>query len=385
MLRTLWVRRSLRFLIPPACVLSLQLVLYPAPLGIVLQGVVVGLLGALVAVGMALIYRSNRILNFAQVELGLAPSVLCVYLITFSAMNYVLAVAIGLVGSVLVGAIIELAIVRRFFRAPRLILTVATIGLSQLLVAVSYFIPTIWNQPLLPISIHVPLTWSFTVNPLVFSADYVVALIVAPVALLAVALMLRYSNLGVAVRASAERADRAAMLGVPVKRLETIVWIVASVLSFIGVLLQAQILGVPPAPNFNYTVLLAALAAMVLGNMEHLPTIAMSAVVIGVLQQSVIWDQSNPYLPDAVIAGVVVATLVVRRVATSRLVFGAISSWSASELVRPIPRELRQLWEVRTARIILALLSIGAAIWLPWLVSGNAGNQLKLTGIVVFT
>ena len=338
-----WTTRAVRCVVPAACVIAFQVVAYPIPWGLTLQGVVIGLLGALVAVGMALVYRSNGILNFAQVELGLAPTVLSVSLITYSAMNYFVALAIGLAGAVLVGAVVELAIIRRFFRSPRLILTVATIGLSQLLVGAALFIPKIWNAQPLPIIVHIPLSFQFAVNPLVFTADHVAAMVVAPLCLLGVALLLRYTSIGIAVRASAERADRASMLGVPVKRLETIVWVVAAVLSFIGIFLQAGILGVPVGAAFNYTVLLSALAALVLGNFVNLPAIALSAVALGVLQQGVLWDQINdPQLIDAVLAAVVIVAIVVRRVGSSRLVAGSVSTWSISDAVRPVPIELRR-------------------------------------------
>jgi branched-subunit amino acid ABC-type transport system permease component len=74
------MRRVGATVIPALAVLAVQLIFFPMPFGVVLEGVIVGLLGALVAVGMALIYRANRVLNFAQVQLGLAPTVLAVSL-----------------------------------------------------------------------------------------------------------------------------------------------------------------------------------------------------------------------------------------------------------------------------------------------------------------
>ena len=110
--------------------------------GLVVQGITVGMLGALVALGMALVYRANRILNFAQGDLGLVPVSLAVDLILFSSLNYFLALRRSASrGAVVVGAVVELALVRRFFRAPRLILTVATIGLAQLLAFAALFMP----------------------------------------------------------------------------------------------------------------------------------------------------------------------------------------------------------------------------------------------------
>jgi branched-chain amino acid transport system permease protein len=370
-------------LLPALSVLAVQLIFFPLPLGVMLQGVIVGLLGALVAVGMALVYRANRILNFAQVELGLAPTVLAVSLITYSGVNYFLAAAVGLTASILLGSIVELIIIRRFFNSPRLILTVATIGLSQLLVAGALFIPMIWGQQPTASVIHIPISLSFSIFPLVFTADHVAALIVAPLALLGVALMLRYTSIGIAIRASAERADRASLLGIPVKRLQTIVWAVAAVLSFIGIFLQAGILGLPVGLDLSYTVLLAALAALVLGNLVQLPAIALAAVALGILQQGVLWNhESDPGLVDPVLAGVVIVALLVRRASSSRA--DTVSTWAVSDEVRPLPRELRSLTEVKAVRWIGALVAVGLVLSLPWLLSGNAGNQLKATAVLIF-
>ena len=208
------LRQAVTTFAPALAILAVQLLFFPLPLGMAFQGLILGLLGALVAVGMALIYRANRILNFAQSELGAVPTVLAVSLVTYAGINYFLAVTVGLLAAVLLGTVVELAVIRRFFNAPRLILTVATIGLSQLLVVASLFIPAIWDARPTTNQIHVPITFRFTIDPLVFSSDHLVALIVAPLALVGVAVLLRGTAVGIAIRASAERADRAALLGV---------------------------------------------------------------------------------------------------------------------------------------------------------------------------
>jgi branched-chain amino acid transport system permease protein len=378
--------RSIAAVVVPAlALLAFQLVCFPMPLGVMLQGVIIGLLGALVAVGMALVYRANRILNFTQVQLGLAPTVLVVSLVVYGGFNYFLATTIGLVASVLLGSVIELVVIRRFFNSPRLILTVATIGLAQLLAAGALFIPDIWGQQPTAAVIHVPISFTFSIFPLVFTADDVAALIIAPLALLAVTLLLRYSSIGIAIRASAERSDRAGMLGIPVKRLQTVVWALAGVLSFIGVFLQSGILGLPVGLDLSFTVLLAALAALVLGNLTELPTIGLAAIALGVLQQGVLWNhESDPGLVDPVLAAVVIVVLLARRVGSSRAESNAVSSWVTADEVRPVPHELRPLAEVRAVRWVGALVVAGAVLALPWLLRSNAGNQLKATAVLIF-
>jgi branched-chain amino acid transport system permease protein len=359
------------------------LLVYPMPAGVVVKGLILGLLGAMIAVGMALIYRANRILNFAQGDLGTAPTVLVVCLVVYGGWNYFLALGIGVVGALAVGALVELAIIRRFFRSPRLILTVATIGLAQLLSLGAIFIPLIWGKRPATNQIHFPLTFHFTVEPIVFSADYVVALVVAPLALLAVAALLRYTSIGVAIRASAESADRASLLGVPVKRLHTVVWSIAALLSFLGVFLQAGINGLPVISTLNLSVLLAALAALTLGNLIDLPAVVASAVVLGLLQQGITWNNPrNPEMVEPILALVIVVCLLLRRVGSTRADQDQSSSWNVSDEVRPLPHELRHLPEVRAVRWGGATLVVAAAVALPyWL---GVGDQLKATAAVVF-
>ena len=333
------------------------------PFGVVLQGVIVGLLGALVAVGMALVYRANRILNFAQVQLGLAPTVLAVSLIVYAGVNYFLAATVGLIGSILVGSIVELVIIRRFFNSPRLILAVATIGLSQLLAAGALFIPMIWGKQPTTSIVHVPISLSFSIFPLVFTADHMAALIIAPLALLGVAAAAalhrhRHRRSGPAPSGPTGPACSA----IPVKRLQTVVWAVAAVLSFIGVFLQAGILGLPVGIDLSYTVLLAALAALVLGNLVDLPTIALAAVALGVLQQGVLWNhESDPGLVDPVLAA---SSWSWPASAPDQLVAGrrrrGVDLGGLGDEVRPLPRELRSCTEVRAVRWVGALVVAGA-------------------------
>src|SRR5437868_4078129 len=121
-----------------ACLLAFYWVLerlWPAPAGVILKGMVIGGLYALIALGLALIYRASRIINFAQGDLGGAPAALAVLLIVASGVPYLLAIGAGLLAGILLGIVVEFLVIRRFAKAPRLILTVATIGLSAVLAA----------------------------------------------------------------------------------------------------------------------------------------------------------------------------------------------------------------------------------------------------------
>ncbi len=118
---------------PAVAIIILQLIVYPLPAGVWLLGFVLGMLGSLVALGLALVQRANRVINFAQADLGTVPTAFAYGCITSSwALPWLLSFAIGLVGAVILGALVEFLLVRRFFKSSRLVLTVATIGISQL-------------------------------------------------------------------------------------------------------------------------------------------------------------------------------------------------------------------------------------------------------------
>ncbi|MEY2432220.1 MAG: branched-chain amino acid transport system permease protein livM [Acidimicrobiaceae bacterium] len=106
-------------------------IIYPAPTSILVLGLVNGSLSGLIAVGLVLVYRANRIVNFAQFDIGGAIAVLTALLIG-KGMNFFPAALIGLVTAIALGALIEIVFIRRFAKAPRLQLTVATIGIAQL-------------------------------------------------------------------------------------------------------------------------------------------------------------------------------------------------------------------------------------------------------------
>ncbi len=109
--------------------------------GVMLGGTISGLLTALVALGIAIVYRANRIVNFSAADLGETPAILALLLYSSQGWNIYLATATGLVGAVVLGVLVEFLFLRRFFRAPRLILTVATIGVTQVVVALGLLLP----------------------------------------------------------------------------------------------------------------------------------------------------------------------------------------------------------------------------------------------------
>jgi branched-chain amino acid transport system permease protein len=373
--------RLARSLGPAIAVLALQQIAFPAPSGIVVRGLVVGGLTALIALGMALVYRANRIINFAQADLGLAPTILTFLLLDEAGVPYPVAVLVGLLAAVALGAVTERVVIRRFARSPRLLVTIATIGLSQVLVAAAVLLPRLWDLDIVAGRIAPPLDATWQIGGINFDANDLSGLIVTPLLILAVSVFLRHSDAGTAIRASADSADRAALLGVPVARLQTLVWSLAGFLAFAAVFLRSGILDVPSGSALGFGVLLRALVALLLGRLTDLTGVTAAAVALGVLEMGIGWNH-DPSVIDPILGVIVIVALIWRRREVGRIDLADAAAWRAADEVRPVPRSLAATTRARLIRLgTLAVIGTGA-VALPAVLSVD--QQFKAAAMLIY-
>jgi branched-chain amino acid transport system permease protein len=354
---------------------------WPAPFGVLVQGMVIGGLTALIAFGIALIYRANRIVNFAQGELGGVPASLAVLLIVGPGLPYALALPIGVAAAIVLGGLVEFLFIRRFFKAPRLVLTVVTIALSLLLAVGGILLPRAFNITTPPQSFPSPFDWSFAIGQTIFRGNDIIAMLAVPAVIVALAAFFRYTNVGIAVRASAENADRAFLLGIPVKRIQTVVWIVATVLSSVAIFMRAGIVGLPIGRVLGPSILVRALAAAVIARMERLPTIFGASLLLGVIESAIIFHTGRGVIADPILFMIIVGALLFqRRRDTARADEG--SSWQAAAETRPIPPELRRVAEILWGRRGLYGAVIAFTLLLPAIMSDS---QINLAAVIVIS
>ena len=182
---------------------------FGSPLGVILQGVVIGGITSFIAFGIALIYRSSRIINFAQGDLGGVPASFGVLLMLGPGVPFFLALPIALAAAIVLGAFVEFVVLRRFFKAPRLILTVVTIGLSQILAGLATVLPNLFDLSSAGVSFESPIGVSFSIGSTVFDGNEIMAMLSVPIVLVALTWFLGRTSYGVAIRASAESSDTA--------------------------------------------------------------------------------------------------------------------------------------------------------------------------------
>lgn len=361
------------------------------PAGILFLGFTVGLVNALVAAGIVLIYRTSRIINFAQGALGAVGGLFAFNYTVISGWPYLLAALVGLVASALIGMAVELGIIRRFFFAPRLVLTALTIVLALFLTFAAGFL---FLAPIFPgiedvgpqeLSAQVSLPFSdfaFRVGDLAldFGFGHVFAIGMSLLALAGLGLFLRLSRVGTAIRAVSENAERASLLGISIKSLSTIVWTIAAALAGLGVILTGSITRFADVSGIAPAALVPALAAAVVGRMRSLPIAAVMAVAIAVVRQAVQWNYSDQVvLVDGGIFLIIAIGLLVQRKEFQRSEQTEAASWEASEEIRPIPRELIQVTGVRLSRWVLIAVVIGGVLLFPWV---TTTGPIQLAGFI---
>ncbi len=279
------------------------------PSFVLVQGVITGLGYGLLAMGLVLIYKTNRILNFAQGQLGVVAAVFMVKCFYDFGFNYWFALVLSVVLAGAVGALSEL-LLRRIFNRPRVLVMVATIGLSQVLfvfTALPFIRPKNLYKPF-----PVPFDISFHIGTYLFTPGEVMTLVLAPLVAMALAVFVKWSPWGLAMRAMAENADSARLSGVWVRRTSTVAWTVAGVLSAFTAILAAPGQTSSLTEVLSPELLLLALTAAMVGAMVNLTAAFVAAIAVGVIQEVLVWNLSSTAQVDLILFAIVSVVLLVR-------------------------------------------------------------------------
>ncbi len=348
-----------------------------APNGILLQGLIAGLSYGLLAVGLVLIYRTNRVLNFAQGQIGVIAAVFLAKLTADFGFNYWFALVLSVGLAAAVAALSEL-VLRRLFNRPRVLVMVATIGLSSVLfvlTALPFIRPHNLSRP-----VPVPFDLSFTLGPAIITPPEVLTLIVAPLVTLALIVAVRATSWGLAMRAMSENADSARLSGVWIRRTSTLTWTVAGALSAFTAILNAPAQTSALTQALSPDLLVFALAAALLGAMLNLTVAFVAGIGMGVFIELLDWNVASPAQQFLVIFAVVMAVLVVRVRALrvgARSVERTTWSFGGATTVRVAADALR-----RRVSFTGIWLTIAVAALLPLVLS--VGNDFLFSQVCIY-
>jgi len=367
--------------------LALELV-YPAfrgesgrpPLGVLFNGLVEGSLVALTAVALILVYRSSRIINFAQVALGSAAGLMVTQLSSGYHLNVLAALPLALLAAVFAGVLAELAL-RRFARAPRLLVTVATITLApaatlvmgRVVAALDPLPPGARQAGASLRTVAIPFSgFTFRIDPLPFSFAHLFTLGSMVVALLGVGLFLKITRYGRAVRAAADNPEGAALLGINTRMLSLVVWALAALLSGLASVASLTLHGIDIAGrDGGASALLPALAAAMIAGFESIPLAAFVALWIQVIEQGTQWAYPNAGFVEPGLLLLIVGAVLLRRGSLQRRQLTESGLWDTVRELRPAPAALRALPGIRRSRATVLLAVAALAIVFPFVASAG--------------
>lgn len=414
-----------------ALLLAICLVLPERPgLGDAIDGLTAGAALALPAIALILIYRSNRILNFAQIvvasvvatlmttltaggaeagrhfgyfPLARAVGSVCsscvetvpataefgtVYVLGRSAYltTYWLSLVLALLAAVGL-SLLCFVVIRRFRKAPRMLVTVATIFLALILAGVRNQVPPrLYNasqrdHPAPLLAVPPPFDWSFSAGSVRISTPAVLTLLATALSTVAVVLYVRRSRAGTAIRAAAENESRAGTLGVDAGAMTMRLWVVAGLLAGVAGVLIAMSVGSPLDRGSALTVgvLVRVLAVVALARLTSIPTALAAAATLGIFQRTIQSSYGSTEPLDGTLLVIIAVALLVQRARARRADIEQAAGWQADREIRPIPRELRSLpvvrsW-VRTGSVLLMAVLLG----LPWILSAGQAYQASVS------
>jgi branched-chain amino acid transport system permease protein len=195
--------------------------------------------------------------------------------------------------------------------------------------------------------------------------QHLMALIAGPLLAVALFAFLRYSAYGVALRAAAENGPRARLLGIPVRRVSTIAWVIGALLAGCASILLAPIIGFSATEAVGLPILMRGLAAATVARMESVGTAFGVGLALGVLDQLVFYYTGRSGLTDIVLFAVILGTLLYRGEAKRRTVAAEESSWEVAEPVRPLPPEVAAHPRWRNVTAVTTTACIVAALLAP--------------------
>ena len=200
-----------------------------------------GLVYALVAFGLLLIYRATGVINFAHGQIGAFGGYVMALLQIQYGIPYGLSLPIALASGLLLGVAAELAL-RRLFTQPRLLLFVATLGLTQVIQLLQLRLP-IPEEQANSVSYPVLISGTWEIAGITVTGPQLTVLLVVPILMVFLAWLFQKSRFGMQVRATADNLPAAQLGGISVRAVSTKVWALAGLLASLSALLIAPLQG----------------------------------------------------------------------------------------------------------------------------------------------
>ena len=346
---------------------------------LIVDGAVTGLTYGMLAVGLVLIYRSSGIINFAYAEVGAFSASLLALAVLEWHWPFAAAAVLAFAAGAALSAVIELTVIRRLFDAPRVIVLIATVGVAELVLLLRMVLPKVNGFHRFPAAFEA--RWDLGWFGL--RSDQLVVCIAVPTFTVALSWFLNRTTTGTAIRGAASNSEACRLMGVNVKLLSTLVWLIAGGLSAVAAMIVRPLEGMPVsagAGSLDARLLTVALAAALVARMRSMPIAIAAGVALGIVERILLVNMSGT--PGAM-SGLVLVVVLVAALRSSGVSDGRSTAWSFASTRPALDDRVRASWVGRHLDHVALAGLAAVAVALPLLITKPSRHQL-FAEVVVF-
>ncbi|MFP5398610.1 MAG: branched-chain amino acid ABC transporter permease [Gammaproteobacteria bacterium] len=257
-------------------------------LQVLVSGIAQGCIYGLIALGFVLIYKATEAVSFAQGELMMLGAFLGLALLTVLGFPFWIIVPAVIAAMAVFGFALERAVIRPILGQPAFSIVMLTIGIGYVARGAITMVPVIGTE-----THTLPVPYKDEVIPLggvVLAVEQLVVIGITALLCGVLYLLFSRSKVGIAMQAASQNQLAAYYMGIPVKRLNGVVWALAAVVAAVAGLLLAPITFVHANMGF---IGLKAFPAAVVGGFGSLPGAIVGGLIIGVVE-----SLAGFYLPE---------------------------------------------------------------------------------------
>ena len=244
---------------------------------LIVSSLTLGSIYALAALGFTVIYRATEVVNFAQGDLMMLSAMIALVLFRDIHLPYLLVVVMTVGACMAIALGIERIAFRPLLGAPQITVLLSTVAVGQIIRSgvrafhgddFGVFPPVVSMQPITVLGVR-------------FTALNLLVLALTTIALLAFAFLFRSTRMGWAMRATAQNARAAAIVGISVPRVFSQTWVIAGALAAVAGLLLAPLIIVTPDMG---VIANKGFVAAILGGFSSLPGAVVGGLILGLAE-----------------------------------------------------------------------------------------------------
>lgn len=269
-------------------------------LNLVASGVVMGSLFGLLAIAFAVIYRTTGVVNFAQGEVSMLIAYIAYAFGSVVDFSFIPLVLFTIAASAVLGALLERLFIRPMLGEPVFSTVMVTVGLAIMLRSLTIMI---WGPEDADFAAGFK-GGRIEIGPIVLFTEQAAAIVLFVLVMIGIWFFFKFTRVGTAMRAAAGDETSALLMGINVKRVYSVAWMISAAVSGLAGVVFATIFSRAPDMWFLG---LQSFPATILGGLDSALGSGVGGIAIGLIA-----DLSEGYIGQGLkeIAGFVVIILV---------------------------------------------------------------------------